>query len=361
MARKKIKTRGNDKNVAEASHQILHDDIISHILKRLPARVLMQFKCVCKDWTRLIRDPDFAESHLSHSRAQPTASYVLCMTNTGAFAADQSLVLKNSWVPANPDLFRTHMPCSNSVNGLICFGSRGRRPGSRNSHNIVYNLSTGEKRDLPQPPIPGIFSTYALGFDPAKKKYKVLHFGPIGGGRIYGQIRGCQIFTLERNSSWRSLSHVPNSPYPLIRLNSIYLDGKIYYYDQIHIRFFDLTSEKFGTIETPPYFSPFYNTPPRLIEAGSNLAVVSWRNAVPHPECSFWVLDQNWSLRCTFSMKFEKIWGSVGRSVLLLGREDLFLFDANARTRKKLKKARDEYTHVLCNHVENIYPLSTTQ
>ncbi|CAH9071559.1 unnamed protein product [Cuscuta epithymum] len=374
MARKKLKTGGNDTNIAEASHWIFHDDITSEILKRLPARELMQVKCVCKDWMRLIRDPNFAESHMSHARAQPKASYILFMSNTGAFAADHTLSFKNSRVPANPGLFRTHMPCSNTAYGLICFCSRASRPGSRNSSNIVYNLSTGEKRDLPPPTIPAAFKTYALGFDPTIKRYKVLHFG---------QERRCQILTLERNSSWRTLiDDVPRFQYERGRfhyesgygrypkLDSIHVDGKIYFIetgsyqnDPISIRFFDLTSEKFGTIESPPLFYPYYNTP-RLAEAGTNLGFVSWQmvsGTFPNFECSFWVLDQNWALKGAFSMRFDMIWGSIGTNKLVLGREGLFLFDMEASTRKKLKKERDEYTHVLCNHIENIFPLSTTK
>ncbi|CAH9071557.1 unnamed protein product [Cuscuta epithymum] len=329
--------------------RILHDDIIFEILKRLPARALMRFKCVCKDWMHLIRDPNFAESHLSHAWAKPEASYVLFMSNTGVFAADHTLTLTNSCVPANPGLFRTHMPCSNSVNGLICFRSRGG--------HLVYNLSTGEKRDLPLPTIPGAFKTYALGFDPAKKKYKVLHFG---------HERVCQILTLERNSSWRTLNDAPRFRYERSygRLDLIYVDGKLYFIEcrsswGISIRFFDLKSEEFGKIGSPPFLRQYYNIP-RLAEAGANLGFVSWKekSCIPHPECSFWALDQNWDLKCTFSMKCDKMWGSIGTGKLLLGREGLFMFDVEARTSKKLEKERDKYTHVLCNHVENIFPLN---
>ncbi|PNX83638.1 F-box/kelch-repeat protein [Trifolium pratense] len=42
-------------------------DIIAEILCRLPVKLLLQLRCVCKSWNALITDPDFAKKHLSMS------------------------------------------------------------------------------------------------------------------------------------------------------------------------------------------------------------------------------------------------------------------------------------------------------
>ncbi|MCI32976.1 F-box/kelch-repeat protein, partial [Trifolium medium] len=42
-------------------------DLIIEILSRLPVKLLLQFRCVCKSWKSLISDPKFAKKHLSHS------------------------------------------------------------------------------------------------------------------------------------------------------------------------------------------------------------------------------------------------------------------------------------------------------
>ncbi|CAJ2638485.1 unnamed protein product [Trifolium pratense] len=42
-------------------------DIIPEILCRLPVKLLLQLRCVCKSWNALITDPDFAKKHLSMS------------------------------------------------------------------------------------------------------------------------------------------------------------------------------------------------------------------------------------------------------------------------------------------------------
>ncbi|RAL44661.1 hypothetical protein DM860_003420 [Cuscuta australis] len=118
---------------------------------------------------RLIRDPQFAEAHLSYFQARPEASYILLLGfGKGVYATDQELVPpRNSPVPPNHHLFHTHRPCSNIVNGLICL-----RNGSRLA---IYNLSTGEKRGLPPMRIRFTASTtFAFGFDSASEKYKLL-------------------------------------------------------------------------------------------------------------------------------------------------------------------------------------------
>ncbi|MCI53759.1 F-box/kelch-repeat protein, partial [Trifolium medium] len=42
-------------------------DLIEEILCRLPVKLLVQLRCVCKSWNALISDPKFAKKHLSRS------------------------------------------------------------------------------------------------------------------------------------------------------------------------------------------------------------------------------------------------------------------------------------------------------
>ncbi|KAI9117691.1 hypothetical protein K1719_011857 [Acacia pycnantha] len=63
-----MKVMGNPNSIP-----FLPYEIIFNILKRLPVKVLIQFKCVCKDWKNLINSPSFIRDHLNHTSHRPTA------------------------------------------------------------------------------------------------------------------------------------------------------------------------------------------------------------------------------------------------------------------------------------------------
>jgi len=46
---------------------ILPFDLVSEILCRLPVKLLLQLRCVCKSWNSLISDSNFAKKHLRTS------------------------------------------------------------------------------------------------------------------------------------------------------------------------------------------------------------------------------------------------------------------------------------------------------
>ncbi|VFQ97004.1 unnamed protein product [Cuscuta campestris] len=317
---------------------------------------------------RLIRDPQFAEAHLSYFLARPEASYILLLGfGKGVYATDQELVPpRNSPVPPNHHLFHTHRPCSNIVNGLICL-----RNGSRLA---IYNLSTGEKRDLPPTRITDHGTTFAFGFNSVSKKYKLLLFR----GHV-----ASEILTVGRKSSWKDMLGAP----AMMELSLdpiIYVAGKIYFIElralnKFFIRFFDLTSEKFGTIDPPsnseaPYPNPCFGNfeatypNPRLVQAGGNLGFLAndyilnksstlvhhWTYCYPH----------NWVERGMFWYHPDKVWASIGTGDILLGSSEIRLFDPTTSwwSREKINNnPRDStcYTHISCNHVENILPLSS--
>ncbi|TQD90885.1 hypothetical protein C1H46_023564 [Malus baccata] len=55
-----------------SSDEIPTDIICLQILPRLPSKSLMRFKCVCKSWSSLIRNPSFADIHQSFHRNKLT-------------------------------------------------------------------------------------------------------------------------------------------------------------------------------------------------------------------------------------------------------------------------------------------------
>ncbi|CAN0879943.1 Putative F-box protein At2g02030 [Linum grandiflorum] len=70
---KQIRVTCVDSNKKGVSGLILNDDLVVYqILSRLPAKLLMRFKCVCKTWKTIIeQDPHFMNLHSRLSEARP--------------------------------------------------------------------------------------------------------------------------------------------------------------------------------------------------------------------------------------------------------------------------------------------------
>ncbi|KAF8011884.1 hypothetical protein BT93_I0115 [Corymbia citriodora subsp. variegata] len=55
------------------------DDVAVEILKRLPARSLLRFRCVCRSSCSTIDDPRLVALHSSHSALDPSNRYLVCL------------------------------------------------------------------------------------------------------------------------------------------------------------------------------------------------------------------------------------------------------------------------------------------
>ncbi|XP_009621491.1 putative F-box protein At1g47790 [Nicotiana tomentosiformis] len=101
-------------------------EIISNILSRLPVKILLRFRCVCKQWRNLISMPNFIAAHFRHSSAlQRSGSSILihtCHYETSGHALslynrrDESFVeLDNPYPCFFPNMFIAGL-----VNGIVC-------------------------------------------------------------------------------------------------------------------------------------------------------------------------------------------------------------------------------------------------
>ncbi|KAJ6976543.1 hypothetical protein D5086_022765 [Populus alba] len=72
-------------------------DLVTEILLRVPAKPLLKFKCVSKQWLSLISDPKFCVSHTHHQ--PPTAPSALFLLNYLASSPQLIVPLKNEPMP----------------------------------------------------------------------------------------------------------------------------------------------------------------------------------------------------------------------------------------------------------------------
>ncbi|MCL7032253.1 hypothetical protein MKW94_000196, partial [Papaver nudicaule] len=55
----------------------LPEEIIGDILPRLPAKSVLRFRCVCKSWLKLFRNPNFVKHHLKYAKQRNSTNLLL--------------------------------------------------------------------------------------------------------------------------------------------------------------------------------------------------------------------------------------------------------------------------------------------
>ncbi|XP_047312607.1 F-box protein At3g47030-like [Impatiens glandulifera] len=152
---------------------LLCEDLLLDILKRLPAKDVLQCRSVCKEWNFLLRTPHFISLHYNHSSQINNASssshfilfrkaysvpynfggknvltfFTLKKTNNQLVATvdkevDVSSILSSSCFPSNMDM--DDIQLFSPFDGLICIGY--------GLHVILYNPSTRESQLLHNQP-----------------------------------------------------------------------------------------------------------------------------------------------------------------------------------------------------------------
>ncbi|KAL3721379.1 hypothetical protein ACJRO7_033810 [Eucalyptus globulus] len=69
-------------SASDADHHLpkLPDDIVvEYILKRLPVKSLLRFRCICQSWRSTIDSPRFVALHLNHSALDVSNRHLACV------------------------------------------------------------------------------------------------------------------------------------------------------------------------------------------------------------------------------------------------------------------------------------------
>ncbi|CAL5421474.1 unnamed protein product [Camellia sinensis] len=192
-------------------------EIIFQVLKELPAKSLLRYRCVSKLWCSIIDSPLFITSHRARSHTRQGGITILMRAQPRP-SPDQHLTHFFSINPQGiepPRLLQTlsvdHFNSIQFVNGLVCF------------NNNVWNPSTRETLALPPTPITcGLFSDFTewsvfkycmFGFAPNSNEYKVVNICKIyvsKGDETGMETRPeqCKVWTLGigARSLWRNIN-----------------------------------------------------------------------------------------------------------------------------------------------------------
>ncbi|XP_021800841.1 F-box/kelch-repeat protein At3g06240-like [Prunus avium] len=182
------------------------EEMVLHILSRLPSKSLMRFKCVCKSWYTVINNPMFVARHLTNSMHNKLSTCILFKhfvqsdTNTGEKELRFSfLYLCNDYIDDKPNVNTfvedIKFPLSTGqfiglklvesvsirghCDGIVCLCDCG-------GNIILCNPAIKELKLLPKSCLPNWgYSNVSIGYDPKSKDYKVQRIS-CDGEEIYG-------------------------------------------------------------------------------------------------------------------------------------------------------------------------------
>ncbi|CAA2965402.1 putative F-box protein At1g32420 [Olea europaea var. sylvestris] len=243
--------RCGDNDDRNSEPRIPHDTVIE-VLKRLPVKSLMRFKCVSKRWHSTISDSGFADGLLitftdvdaSSQPGQPIQRFI-------RVSSDKTLHHQASISLAEHDM-------TQAINGLVCIYD--------NTDNLIFlcNIFTRENLELPSPRLDTRRAKYYFGYDPIKDLYKLLKICSDEVGDIltlgidtpiFRDGYPCEILTLGVDSSWRV---IPPATLDL-KTQSICIDGVLYWGRDCHPNYsvvaFDLMEEEFRVEPIPDYMT----------------------------------------------------------------------------------------------------------
>ncbi|KAL5057548.1 hypothetical protein RYX36_029152 [Vicia faba] len=194
------------------SNPILHDELIADIKSRLPVKLLMQMKCVCKFWKTLISHPTFIKMHLYRSQ-QNAYSYVVSHMKSERdhddfsfvpFSVNHLLEDRSFTIRNYPDYPLNDKDCRHvvgSCNGLVCllgysetkWWFRFWNPATRTISDKLGFLHDGK--------FEWCAWNFVFGYDNTTDTYKV-------AGLNTANNREVRVFSLGEND-WRTIQSFP--------------------------------------------------------------------------------------------------------------------------------------------------------
>ncbi|KAJ0617156.1 putative F-box domain-containing protein [Helianthus annuus] len=203
--------------------EVVHEDLVEHILVRSDAEDLLRFKRVCKSWHSLITSSRFVNRHLKHSYNKDRIDNQIGHRRVTYVDDDQD-----------------HNELVGSSNGLVCITS------FCGSELSVVNPLTGEVTELTRPPYMGFWLCcgFGFGFDSSTDDYKVI---------VKGKHQTCVRVMSLKSNVWRVIEEVK---YKFITKTGILSNGALHWIvkDQNNKKLiisFDLSKEEFEEIPQP--------------------------------------------------------------------------------------------------------------
>ncbi|KAA8524974.1 hypothetical protein F0562_011388 [Nyssa sinensis] len=357
-------------------------DVIVDILSRLPVRSLLRFKCVCKSWYDLLKNPNFCAKHFNQITFHNTTTNSSCFlftrrqSNANNNYRSVSLLSSNETfdVPINLDIpflsISKPLRISGTSNGLVCLSVT-----PVGSIILLWNPATREFKDLPISPISRpqsgpIKVVFGFGFDPNTNDYKVL--------RIVYYCYPCnqvEVYSL-RTNSWREI----NTPVQFIIMESscrVFLRGKFHWTalgvgdlnGRELIVSFDMRDEEFRHMTLPDIRhsdDEDFGYGWHLVALKDCLAVIVYPSDAPNKSFDIWVMNEygvggSWTKLMSFGPYpgVNKPLGCRNNGEVLLHKDngELVLFEPGTREFRNVPINGAPYCSEVFIHMESLLPV----
>jgi F-box interacting protein len=234
------------------------------ILSRLPVKLLVQLRCVCKSWNSLISDLRFAKKHLGMSttrRLYFLSNSDLSRKNIITSCPIQWVYTNMSTNITNPEypVNNSHYSIVGSCNGILCVSEEY----NRKSFIQLWNPSIRKVKGLPpfeEPPYPPYGHVHGFGYDFVTDNYKVVvvSFYRTPSDKFTDKTE-VKINTLGTNY-WKNMQEFPFDSTPCNMTSGIFVSGTINWLaskrwrkSSCFIVSLDLGKESFKMFSLPDY------------------------------------------------------------------------------------------------------------
>ncbi|KAL0695969.1 hypothetical protein Bca4012_063149 [Brassica carinata] len=290
-------------------------DLISEILKRLPAKTIALCRRVSKEWDSLLSSPPFTKSFLTVSSTRPQLLVTFEFQGKWHFFSSPQHHFDETVSVVAPDY---HMGISGewykeiclSANGFVYLYEKQMLKGKMERIPVLCNPSTGQQIPLPKVRAKNNELRCFLGYDPIEKQFKVFCM-TVTKYRSQRNSREHHVLTLGKgNPSWRKIDcELPH--FPQNYRKGVCINGILYY--AAHNNFtdmiacFDVKSENFRSIQIDYNFWTLINYKGKLgvlvhdYTDGNQLWVLDdtekekWSKHILYfPDSVFWNIKSVW-------------------------------------------------------------------
>ncbi|KAK4259380.1 hypothetical protein QN277_005719 [Acacia crassicarpa] len=193
--------------VVNGAAPFLPEEIITHILKRLPVKSLIRFRCVCQHWKNLVKNPSFITDHLRHSGHHNPNLLFFHTSYQRYYTAKLNLLncemqvrdLQNALL--SDYLWAGHFKIIGSSNGLLCVAIHRNELAMPPSSVLLWNPATKDVREVPRSRTIDsckFIYDFGFGFNSSVNDFKIV----VIDNRV--RIKRIGVYSLSRDS-WKEI------------------------------------------------------------------------------------------------------------------------------------------------------------
>ncbi|XP_048134315.1 F-box/kelch-repeat protein At3g23880-like [Rhodamnia argentea] len=318
----------------------LPQHVVVEILKRLPVKSLLRFRCVCRSWRSTVDDPCFVALHLNASALDSSNRHTVCLDWSHPFRklcsvfSDESLTLPpQSQVELPLVAPDSHYVIIGSCNGLICVAEVVEKLQYICYKQIhLWNLFTRKRKVVLQPDPQHPILRLGFGFDARSNDYKIVRLRHYPG-RVRKEELVAQIYSLSTDS-WRILEYEGTDVWAR-GPPAVFFNGSLHWFllkfNDLHyvyssILSFDVAHEVFDEMALPEELCCMNLVLSVAVVNGLLAVLISCKEEVRYGEsCSVWVMreygvPESWTKLYTFETctRVKQFYGFTRNSEVLM-------------------------------------------